>query len=100
MLPAEGVGLVGRSGSWRPLAAVERTDETTRPSLANLRGGSPERRRSGGGMGRGLCAGEGIAGAVGTESGWLVESEGEGTMVGSACSKVILPSSFDRYSSR
>jgi len=50
-------------------------------------------------MGRGLCAGVGTVGMVGTESTWLMESEGEGTMVGSASSKEILPSSFDGYSS-
>jgi len=88
------------TGTWsgRPSAAAERTDETTRPSLEKSRDESPERRRSGGGTGRGLCAGEGIGDGVGSASGWLTESGGEGTMVGSASSKKIRPSASDRYS--
>jgi len=48
-------------------------------------------------MGQGLCTGVGTVGVVGTELTLLLESEGEGRMVGSAGLKVIL--SFDRYSS-
>jgi len=50
-------------------------------------------------MGRGLCAGVGIRDGAGTVSTWLRESEGEGTMVGSASSKKTHPSLFDKYSS-
>jgi len=100
LLPAEGVGLVMVFGLGGASVATERTDETTRPSCAKSRDESLERQRSGGGTGRGLCAGVGTAGTVGTESTWLRESEEEGTMVGSASLKVTLPSSFDRYSSQ
>jgi len=86
-------------GSGRLSAAAERIDETTCLSLVKSRDESPERRRSGGGTGWRLCAGEGIGDGAGTASTWLRESEGEGTMVGSACSKTIRPSWFDRYSS-
>jgi len=90
--------VTGAGSGWLS-AAAERTDETTRPSLVKLRDESPERRQSGGGTGRGLCTGEGIGDGAGTASIWLRESEGEGTMVGSACSKWIRPSVSDRYSS-
>jgi len=99
-LPAEGVGLATGFGSGRLSAAAERTDETTHPSCVKLRDESLERRQSGGGMGQGFCTGEGIGEGTGTASTWLRESEGEGTMVGSACSKKICLSLFDRYSSR
>jgi len=100
LLPVKGVGLVMGFGLGRLSAVAERTDETTRLSFVKSRDESLERRRNGGDTGRGLCGGVGTGDGTGMVSAWLMELEGDGTMVGSAGSKVIRPSSFDRSSSR